>query len=623
MSSDKDWLRIGNNDNPGRTAMYGNVSINDTKKGQGGLSVGAWKSVGQGNIEASGNIKANKYLDKDGKEINFGNSNLSIEDILFTIKNRSGDVILSSYNTNNIFGRKPTIEDIEKFNNIIRSLPIPFYLKFTGTENNGTIYKRLTPVGNWNFFRLLHYDWFNSSKKIEEKNITNNMNTDYKLYNNIEDAIKNTNSWSSCNYNDPGVGFPRDCGKSGLVGGRWISYYPGKNSRRGEGETWGNWSWTIIDTKENLGLSGNVGVGTTKPAAKLHVDGDMYVPNAIHLSKSGSLQTYPSMKNKCQKIQGTDNYFLDYYAGNTNENAGMGGHRFFQSVAGRKNSWKEALTIDSNSRIGINQSSPQHALDVNGNAQIVGNIKTNNGMNISGGRSYFKDSENKGRVRVGAAWGIPGLYSEDGQDIVVGVASNKSAHIGHSGKYLSVAGNGNVSAKGNFETTGNIKANKLCIGDTCIDETQLKMIASKQGFEVEYYNYGGNKNKGTFISKEFIYNKSIAYDWGSGAVLNSGKSNSIWLTITGLIKIDKTKNDLKFRLSSDDGSRLFINNNQIISMWQDQGTTSKTSGNVSVTEGQMVPFKIEWWENSGGATLKLEWNADGSYKTIPSANYRH
>ena len=57
-------------------------------------------------------------------------------------------------------------------------------------------------------------------------------------------------------------------------------------------------------------------------------------------------------------------------------------------------------------------------------------------------------------------------------------------------------------------------------------------------------------------------------------------------------------------------------------MWQDQGTTSKTSGNVSVKEGDLVPFQIDWWENGGGATLKLEWNADGSYKTIPSANYR-
>ena len=54
-----DWLRINNDgSSPGRTALYGNLSINDTRKNQGGLSVGAWKNVGKGNIEATGNIFA-------------------------------------------------------------------------------------------------------------------------------------------------------------------------------------------------------------------------------------------------------------------------------------------------------------------------------------------------------------------------------------------------------------------------------------------------------------------------------------------------------------------------------------------------------------------------------------
>ena len=64
-------------------------------------------------------------------------------------------------------------------------------------------------------------------------------------------------------------------------------------------------------------------------------------------------------------------------------------------------------------------------------------------MNVTGGRTYFKDAENKGRVRVGAAWGIPGLYSEDGQDIVVGCRNNKSVHLGHP-NLVRVDGAGNI-----------------------------------------------------------------------------------------------------------------------------------------------------------------------------------
>jgi hypothetical protein len=54
-----DWLRINDaTNNAGRTALYGNLSINSTQKGFGGLSVGTWGSdAGEGNIAITGEIK--------------------------------------------------------------------------------------------------------------------------------------------------------------------------------------------------------------------------------------------------------------------------------------------------------------------------------------------------------------------------------------------------------------------------------------------------------------------------------------------------------------------------------------------------------------------------------------
>lgn len=46
-----------------------------------------------------------------------------------------------------------------------------------------------------------------------------------------------------------------------------------------------------------------------------------------------------------------------------------------------------------------------------------------------GGRNYFRDEEQRGRLRVGAAWGLPGIYSEDGEDVTVG-ASGGDVYIG-------------------------------------------------------------------------------------------------------------------------------------------------------------------------------------------------
>ena len=66
-------------------------------------------------------------------------------------------------------------------------------------------------------------------------------------------------------------------------------------------------------------------------------------------------------------------------------------------------------------------------ITASGTAAVTGNLTTDgmltvkNGSRFSGGRHYFQDSENVGKLRVGAAWGIPGIYSESG-NVVVGSA---------------------------------------------------------------------------------------------------------------------------------------------------------------------------------------------------------
>jgi hypothetical protein len=59
----------------------------------------------------------------------------------------------------------------------------------------------------------------------------NSFNVDFKLYSSYVDALNDTNSWAFCNFNDPGVGFPRDCGPTSSVSFQWNSFFSG---RRGE-----------------------------------------------------------------------------------------------------------------------------------------------------------------------------------------------------------------------------------------------------------------------------------------------------------------------------------------------------------------------------------------------------
>ena len=117
-------------------------------------------------------------------------------------------------------------ENKETFNAMLKQQPLPFYIEYKSRGHrysqpikHNIVYKRLTPIGDTDMWNLFTSAWLKGTK--------NRFNVDFKLYDNYSDALFDKNSWSSCNFNDDippenRVGFPRDCGKSRGVGGRWI-----------------------------------------------------------------------------------------------------------------------------------------------------------------------------------------------------------------------------------------------------------------------------------------------------------------------------------------------------------------------------------------------------------------
>jgi len=83
-------------------------------------------------------------------------------------------------------------------------------------------------------------------------------------------------------------------------------------------------------------------------------------------------------------------------------------------------------------------------LTVPGAMSTKGIFTSTAGSRFTGNRNWFQDEEGKGRVRVGAAWGIPGIYAEDGTDLVLGAGSTNT-HIGPPGKGQHLTVNGNLS----------------------------------------------------------------------------------------------------------------------------------------------------------------------------------
>lgn len=85
-------------------------------------------------------------------------------------------------------------------------------------------YKRITEIPPFGteantvyFLDLFMNNWFNAPANV--------LNADFELYSTYEDALRGTNKWVWCNYNDPGIGFPRDCRPgSNSSPNQWNSY---------------------------------------------------------------------------------------------------------------------------------------------------------------------------------------------------------------------------------------------------------------------------------------------------------------------------------------------------------------------------------------------------------------
>ena len=123
-------------------------------------------------------------------------------------------------------------ENRNNFNQLINNLPLPWYIVRIGYSDyrqqyNLIVYKRLTSSKSVDVWSLFHENWFD-----QRRNVKNTFNKDFELYSTLNDAIAGRGRWRFCNFNDPGIGFPRDCGVERGVGSQWQS------KRRGGKTTW-------------------------------------------------------------------------------------------------------------------------------------------------------------------------------------------------------------------------------------------------------------------------------------------------------------------------------------------------------------------------------------------------
>lgn len=151
--------------------------------------------------------------------------------------------------------------------------------------------------------------------------------------------------------------------------------------------------------------------------------------------------------------------------------------------------------------------------------------------------------------------------------------------------------------------------------------TGIKGVAGSSGVSLapigpallgEYFNQRSTSIPAAWTATATRADTTINFDWGNGSPGLTGISdNNFSVRWTGYITPPET-GTFKLYTSTDDGVRLWLNDSLLIDAWRDQGTTEYASSNLTLTKGQYYPFKLEYYENGGGAVARLRWEGPGT-----------
>jgi hypothetical protein len=106
----------------------------------------------------------------------------------------------------------------------------------------------------------------------------------------------------------------------------------------------------------------------------------------------------------------------------------------------------------------------------------------------------------------------------------------------------------------------------------------------------------------------------INFDWGEGSPAPGISVDNFTARWKGEIFPIFT-DEYTFHVIADDGVRLWINDKILVNKWIDQGPTEWT-GSIVLEEGERYPIRLEFYENGGGATMKLLWSSSKFEKSV-------
>jgi YD repeat-containing protein len=107
---------------------------------------------------------------------------------------------------------------------------------------------------------------------------------------------------------------------------------------------------------------------------------------------------------------------------------------------------------------------------------------------------------------------------------------------------------------------------------------------------------------------------AVDFNWGGGSPAAAVAADQFSARWTGMVSPRYTQT-YTFYTTTDDGVRLWVDQKLIIDKWVDQGPT-QWGGQVALEAGRLYDIRVEFYENTGGASAKLEWQSASQVREV-------
>jgi uncharacterized protein YraI len=163
---------------------------------------------------------------------------------------------------------------------------------------------------------------------------------------------------------------------------------------------------------------------------------------------------------------------------------------------------------------------------------------------------------------------------------------------------------GNAQIKVTWERIGNPVANAADV--TIVSSGQVTPPTQSGAWRGEYFNNISLTGTPALVRDE----QAINFNWGSGSPSNlvaADYFSARWTT-----SVNFSAGRYRFTATSDDGVRVWVNNQLIIDRWYDHQAQSFSS-EIDLPTG-LLPIRIEYYERTGEAVMQFSWT---TISTVP------